>query len=128
MLGVACDETAAAPGDHERGIKFENVWNENRAASGDDIMDEKGEVEACRSGYSQLSGESDLATIIFSEVPKHLRVASSLTFVVVLERNIGTRDFVEVAVLHGDGETGWGMKDGVVPPRLDGGVIKDVAG
>jgi len=69
MLGVMRDETAAAPGDHESGIKFENAWNENRAASGDDIMDEKGEIGACRSGYSQLSGESDLATVIFSEVP-----------------------------------------------------------
>jgi hypothetical protein len=48
--------------------------------------------------------------------------------VAVLERKTGTRDFVEVDILHGDGETGWGIKDGVIPPRLDGGVIKDAAG
>jgi hypothetical protein len=67
-----CDATAAAPGDHERGIKFDNVWNENRAASGEDMIDEKDEVGACGSGtgYSQVSEVSgfDLATVIFSEV------------------------------------------------------------
>lgn len=63
------DATAAAPGDHEWGIKFANVWNDNRAASGEDIIDEKDKLRACRSGYSQVSEGTDLATVTFSEVP-----------------------------------------------------------
>jgi len=35
---------------------------------------------------------------------------------------------VEVEVLDGDGEAGWGTKVGVVPPLLDGGVKNDDAG
>jgi len=68
VLGAVRDVTAAAPGDHERGIKLDSVWNENRAASGVDIIDEK-EVGAGRSGYSQVSDGPDPATVIFSEVP-----------------------------------------------------------
>jgi len=62
------DVTAAAPGDHERGIKLDNVWNENRAASGVDMIDEKDEVGAGRSGYSQVSDRPDPTTVIFSGV------------------------------------------------------------
>lgn len=69
VLGEVCDAAAAAPGVHERGIKFDNVWNEIRAASGEDIIDDKDEVEAYRSGYSQVSEVSDFASAISSEVP-----------------------------------------------------------
>lgn len=72
VLGVVRDATAAAPGVHERGIKFDNVWNENRAASGEDIIDDNEEVGAYWSGYSQVSEESDFASTISSE---YLRVA-----------------------------------------------------
>lgn len=69
ILGVVRDATAAAPGVHERGIKFDSDWNENRAASGGDIIDDKGEVGACCSWYSQVSKEPGIASVIFSEVP-----------------------------------------------------------
>jgi len=38
LLGIIHNATAAAPGVHERGMKFDNVWKDNRAASGEDIM------------------------------------------------------------------------------------------
>lgn len=69
VLGIARDATAAAPGVHERGIRFDNDWNENRAASGEDIMDDKDEVEAYGSGYSQVSEGPDVAFVISSEAP-----------------------------------------------------------
>jgi hypothetical protein len=69
VLGVVRDATVAAPGVHERGMKFDNVWNEMRAASGEDIIDDKDEVEAYWSGYSQMSEKSDFASAISSEVP-----------------------------------------------------------
>jgi hypothetical protein len=50
-------------------MKFDNVWNEMRAASGEDIIDDKDEVEAYWSGYSQMSEKSDFASAISSEVP-----------------------------------------------------------
>lgn len=40
LLETIHDAIVAAPGVHERGMKFDSFWNDNRAASGEDIMED----------------------------------------------------------------------------------------
>lgn len=40
---AAADSTGVTRGAHERGIKFVSVWNDRRAASGEDMIEEREE-------------------------------------------------------------------------------------
>jgi len=50
------DGTTAVVADHERGIKFVNVWNERRAASGEDMIEENGEEEVDGEEHGAVCG------------------------------------------------------------------------